>query len=296
MISMRHVLCPVDFSEASSASVRHAAAVAAHFSAQLTLLTVDDPLLAQVAAHSGPSLVNETALDLRRFGHEAARLSPSSDFQVAIGKPAPEILRFAREQKSDLIVMSPEGQSGARKVFFGSTTERVLRETTIPVFLPPARHRAATTIAGTARWVNRILAPVDLEAGSRHQASVAGDIARMLSVPLLLVHVLQPVFVPVNVRVARTAVDGARHERAVEQMRALAASLPAGVQVETVVLDGDPSSKICKLAEARDANLIVMGLHSEGLLEPRMGSVTYRILCLTGAAVLALPFKPVHGS
>ncbi|NOT25112.1 MAG: hypothetical protein HOP16_03315, partial [Acidobacteria bacterium] len=38
--------------------------------------------------------------------------------------------------------------------------------------------------------------------------------------------------------------------------------------------------------------LVVMGLHGMPWLGPRMGSVTYRILCLTSTLVLALPPKP----
>jgi hypothetical protein len=38
--------------------------------------------------------------------------------------------------------------------------------------------------------------------------------------------------------------------------------------------------------------LIVMGLHSSPLLGPRMGSVTYRVLCLAHRLVLAVPPEP----
>jgi nucleotide-binding universal stress UspA family protein len=55
------------------------------------------------------------------------------------------------------------------------------------------------------------------------------------------------------------------------------------------VVIGDPAEEIVKVAEARGAGLIVMGLHSSTLLGPRMGSVTYRVLCLTRTLVLALP-------
>jgi nucleotide-binding universal stress UspA family protein len=290
MTSVQHVLCPVDFSDASRSSVPHALAVANYFSARLTLLTVDDPLLAEVAAHAGPSLVSETASDLRRFCAEVSEQAAArASLTVAIGKPAPEILRAAREDKADLIVMSSEGRSGARKMFFGSTAERVLRETTIPVLLTPAAHRASDTIADTARWVNRIIVPVDLSAASAGQVRVAAEIASVLSLPLLLVHVLEPVFVPYNVRVAMGGVDAARRERAEEQLASLAGGLPANVHVETLVLTGDPSTEISKVAAARHANLLIIGLHSEGMLGPRMGSVTYRILCLTRVAVLGLP-------
>ena len=45
------------------------------------------------------------------------------------------------------------------------------------------------------------------------------------------------------------------------------------------MLTGQLSEEIVKLAEAGAPSLIVMGLHSSGLLGPRMGSVTYRVLC-----------------
>jgi nucleotide-binding universal stress UspA family protein len=61
------------------------------------------------------------------------------------------------------------------------------------------------------------------------------------------------------------------------------------VHVEPIVLTGEPSEEIVTLAETRQARLIVMGLHSSGLLGPRMGSVTYRVLCRTNSLVLALP-------
>ena len=65
--AVRHVLCPVDFSDASRAALRQAAAVAEYFGARLTVLTVDDPLLAQVAAHADLALPDETEQELRRF-------------------------------------------------------------------------------------------------------------------------------------------------------------------------------------------------------------------------------------
>src|SRR5262245_16549461 len=63
------VLCPVDFSDPSRAALNYAAAIADHFGARLTVLTVDDPLLAEVAATTGrvPSLERETDKELRRF-------------------------------------------------------------------------------------------------------------------------------------------------------------------------------------------------------------------------------------
>lgn len=55
------------------------------------------------------------------------------------------------------------------------------------------------------------------------------------------------------------------------------------------MLFGEPSEEIAKVANDRDAGLIVMGLHASALRGQRMGSVTYRVLCLAHTPVLALP-------
>jgi len=48
--------------------------------------------------------------------------------KLSRGRPYMEILRYAKETKIDVIVMGSHGLSGLEHVLFGSTTERVLRE------------------------------------------------------------------------------------------------------------------------------------------------------------------------
>lgn len=294
MHPITHVLCPIDFSEASRAPLRLGAAIAEHLHARLTVLTVDDPLLAQVAAHASPSLKSESERELRRFADDTlargngTRLTP--EYAVTMGKPAAEILRFAREHGIGLVVMSSEGRSGTRKMFFGSTTERVLRETSVPVLvMPPSRGHGDVAVEVLARQLNRIIVPVDLTVEATSHLRIASRLATELRAPLLLVHVLEPVFIPHNVRLAMGGVDTARRERAEEQLSTLAESLPDGVHAETMVLTGDPSEEITKLVNTRQAHLIVISLHSSGPLGPRMGSVTYRVISMSHAPVLALP-------
>jgi len=293
------VLCPVDFSEPSRSALCYAAAVADHFGARLIVLAVDDPLLAEVAATTGrvPSLASETRRELQRFCNETLTnisAGPKTiEFRVTLGKPAPAILHEARELQPELIVISSRGRGGIRKMFFGSTTERVLRETTVPVLITPADQRPTPSLSEIASHLKRVIAPVDLTSASPFQLTVAGGIAEALSVPLIIAHVLEPIFVPYNVRLALPGAESARRADADERLSALATSLGPHVRAESMVLMGDPSEEIVKLAQAREANLIVMGLHSSGLLGPRMGSVTYRVLCLTHALVLAIPPKAV---
>ena len=125
------ILCPIDFSEGSAGGLRYAAAVASHFATRLIVLTVEDPLLTEAAdlgtgIHWDPEeCKGEMARFARKvFGPESPVLA-MLEYDVAVGKPAPEILRVARERSCDLIVLSTHGLTGVRKLFFGSTTERV---------------------------------------------------------------------------------------------------------------------------------------------------------------------------
>lgn len=289
------VLCPVDFSEPSRSALTYAAAIADHFGARLTVLSVDDPLLAEVAASSGqiPSLADVTLHELERFCRETVtnyQAGPKKvEFRVTVGKPAVGILHEASAMQADLIVLSSHGRSGLRKLFFGSTTERVLRETTIPVLVTPDAKPTSTSLSEIARHINRIIVPVDLTGASTDQLKVAAGLAEAISVPIIVPYVLEPIFVPYQVRLAIPGAEAARRAEAEETLSRLAARISSRVHVEPMVLTGEPSEEIVTLAKARQAGLIVMGLHSSSVLGPRMGSVTYRVLCRTGALVLAWP-------
>jgi nucleotide-binding universal stress UspA family protein len=292
------VVCPVDFSEPSRAALRFAAAIAEHFGARLTIVTVDDPLLTEVAAATGrlPSLPDESERELRRFCDDTLQQTgPAAravEYVVASGKPATEILRVAREAGAELIVIGSHGRSGVRKMFFGSTTERVLRETSVPVLVTPDEWDHGMSLSAMTAHIHRVVAPVDLTASSPHQVEVAAHIAAALSVPLILANVIEPVFIPYRVRALMPGADAERRLAIEEQLTALATSAARGAVTESVVVTGEPSEEIVKLARVRNARLIVMGLHSSGMLGPRMGSVTYRVLCLAEALVLALPPVP----
>jgi manganese transport protein len=56
------------------------------------------------------------------------------------GKPAEAILRTAREEKCDLIVMATHGHRGLSDIIYGETIDKVRHESEIPIFLlkPPA--------------------------------------------------------------------------------------------------------------------------------------------------------------
>lgn len=69
------------------------------------------------------------------------------------GDPALQILRFAKEQQADLIVMGTHGRRGVKRLFMGSVAEHVVRCATQPVLTVHAHAKESAqepTLAGAA--------------------------------------------------------------------------------------------------------------------------------------------------
>jgi universal stress protein A len=289
------VLCPIDFSDASRAALLHARAIARHLGRSLIVLTVEDPLLTEamdLGTGSGWH-PEDTRRELSRLATRLLQASAEEavdvEYEVRVGKPAVQILECARAHGCDLIVMSTHGLTGIRKLFFGSTTERVLRETTIPVLAVHPLAEAPQSAADAHRVIGRILVPVDLTPTSLAQVQLARRIAEPLGLPIVITHVVEPVRSPLADRLHLTGIELERRTRAEDALAELAATLPRRLPAEGLVAYGDPAEEIAKISHDRRAGLIVVGLHGTPMLGPRMGSVTYRILCLASGLVLALP-------
>jgi nucleotide-binding universal stress UspA family protein len=289
------ILCPIDFSDASAGALRYAAALSVHFATRLIVLTVEDPLLTE-AVDLGTGVVWKPEDAKREMAQFAARIFGSDspalntlEYDVAVGRPAPEILRVARERSCDLIVISTHGLTGVRKLFFGSTTERVLRETSKPVLITPPHDPGPLQVHDAKRLIRRVLVPVDLTAGSLHQVQAARAVGEALDLPLILVSVVEPLKTRLAARLNLAGVEADRRAVAEDGLNELAATLPRQLHAEALVAYGDPAEEVAKVARDRQAGMLVMGLHGSPLLGPRMGSVTYRVLCLSSTLVLAIP-------
>lgn len=288
------VLCPVDLSQPSTAPLHYGAAIAAHFGGELVVLAVDDPLLAEAASiRHYPPLGLATEEELRRLTGVAvpARGAASIRCVAAVGKPAARIAAIATDIHANLIVMSSRGRRGIRKMLLGSTTERVLRETRTPVLVVPDDHELRTSLTDSRHGIHGVLAPVDLTACSQSQVRTAAAVATGLSVPLVLAHVIEPLHIPAGSGLDAASIETSRRATAEEHLASLRQAEASAA--ETLVLSGEPAADIAATAARRDLGLIVMGLHGSGWTGPRLGSVTYRVLCLTHSMVLALPAEIV---
>ena len=79
---------------------------------------------------------------------------------VPYGRPAPEILDQVSRFEADGIVMATHGRTGLAHLLYGSTTEAVLAESPIPVFLVHARPGKPVAAAFEPK-AGRLLVPLD---------------------------------------------------------------------------------------------------------------------------------------
>jgi nucleotide-binding universal stress UspA family protein len=63
----------------------------------------------------------------KRYENKMGALKTNYEFQVVCGVPFLEIIRFARAQKIDCIVLGASGTSDIKRITFGSTAENVAR-------------------------------------------------------------------------------------------------------------------------------------------------------------------------
>ena len=82
-------------------------------------------------------LIEQQVMDyLNKAGENLRNKGAIVNTRVSIGSnAAEEILKVADKIKVDLIAMSTHGRSGLRRLAFGSVTDKVLREASIPVLV-----------------------------------------------------------------------------------------------------------------------------------------------------------------
>ena len=226
------ILCPIDFSDESRNALQWAAALAAKYRTRLTVLNAVDPLLAQAAhARYGVDLAKETEPAVRAF--LGAALPPAAAgvaapaIDVRIGEASSVILETADRDHVDLIVMGTHGLGGARKLFLGSTTEHVLRQTRVPLLTIPAGGPHVLLDASGPRFsLESIVAATDFSDASRDAVSWAAEFAHDFAARLVVTHVVAPVVVPTQWQVYVESADEERVREARERLEKWLKNLP----------------------------------------------------------------------
>lgn len=275
------VVCGVDFSEDSGRALRWADLIARRLGQPLIVAHAVEPLLASAAQMEyGDNAIEATLLpELKQFVTQAIGDQSQPRLQLGVGEPAGVVRGTALSANAGLIVLGTQGLGQAGRLWFGSTTTRVLRETTMPVLaVPPGA--AARSDAGPR--IDEIIVGTDFGGASSAAIAAADELGKIFGIPVTALHAVPEVAAPERWGhiVAKAVEDGLRDARA-----QMGATVPGHWTSD--VRTGSAAGVLVEAASGRHA-LIVVGL-SGIQAGHRPGTTAYRVLWDADAPVLAVP-------
>ncbi len=213
---------------------------------------------------------------------DAREIARSEDIHILTdlkqGEPFEKIVSVAEEENCDLIVMGRCGRNHLERELMGSVTARVIGHTTKNVMVVPE--------SGTLAWNTIILAtdgsPFSSAAVETAITRARDNTSKLTAVSAVYANeefqALAPAIVDELGDKAKTCLDEIRARAAAE-----------GVEMETLVREGEPHQVITQVAGERGAEVIIMGSHGrKGFSKLLMGSVTERTIGYAQCPVLVV--------
>jgi nucleotide-binding universal stress UspA family protein len=283
----RHLLCPVDFSDASRKALEWSSRFSKEIGARLTVLHVLDTALLSVGnLVAAPDIFAELR---RRTDEGFAPLKKELDlkhakFEFEEGVPEDVIVNAATERGADLVVMGTHGLSGFEKFFLGSVTEKVLHRARVPLLTLSPSVEAQRT-AGSRGAGREVLMAVDL--GPESQAVVRHGVwlAEHFRAKPVALHAVARPYVILN-EASFEPLGQMEVERLMESLTAarrkdLEAILPESESspIEAIVTVGSAFESLRGIVEERPVDLVVMGAGDHGEAGIRwLGSTCHKMV------------------
>lgn len=288
-LAIRNLLVATDFSTASDAAVKYAAAWATRLGAAL-----------HVAHFIQPAMSSEGFAEImkKRWQEGRAGMTAIAESPILRGVPRVEHLEamnveegladLVRQCSIDLLVLASSGRRGLAKVVSGSIAEASLRALSCPVItLGPQATRAAVPVPPRT-----ILVATDLTPASDRALTYARALAWEWKSGLHLLRVVKPTR---NGGVVNPGVlDRVKESLMRSSVGKLAAEPPYGATIRY----GRPAEEILRSAHEVGADLIVLGAHAAPGFSFYTGRRTvYRVICDARCPVLttrdaAVPWNP----
>jgi nucleotide-binding universal stress UspA family protein len=266
-VTFRNILLASDYSASANLAMPYAAGMARSFGATLYAMHVQEPINYALPPGTWQGLELTRGMEEKFLVEAIRRDFPEVRPHVlhADGVVWRAVDLAIRKHEIDLVVVGTRGRTGIGKALLGSVAEEILRHARCPALTvgPQACHEA-----GRRGRIASILFATDFGAASLAAAPIAVSLAEEYQAKLTLLHVMEK-------RVAgQMDMPCDASEKCEERLRALVAEEVKMWCEPHYVVDcgvGDRSGaaweRILGQAQARDVDLIVMGVHEpEGLL------------------------------
>jgi nucleotide-binding universal stress UspA family protein len=284
----RRILVPLDGSAQAEEALRVAQALAMRLGAWLVLL------------HAAPLPGEETGaaqaeLDLEAHVERLREQGCDAEAVVRYDRPARSILRSARVEHADLIVLAPQQRAGLERLLHRSVTAGVIPHARVPVLVVPPTASAGGSPTLLTAPEGRILVPLDGSALAEQAVLAAIGLARALGQRLLLVNVVSPLPLAGPIPESMTLAAHAQFDRESEAHTYVAAvrsliTSETPLKVQTSVAVGDPRVELPRIAQSHHVSLIAMTTHGRsGLARFLFGSVAIAVSQRSPVPVLIVP-------
>ena len=202
--------------------------------------------------------------------------------ELRTGDVYEEIKGSIVDVKPDLIVMGTHGRRGVERWFIGSTTEKLLRHSPVPLVTISA---AGDKALSTPRF-RRILVTTDFSEGTADALAYAFSVAQENDSEVTLLHVLHDISADVAGKYQDSLIDGIR-----KQLEGL---VPAGArnwcEIVMRVETGIPYRIILRTLEDEKVDLLIMNIHGKDMLDRALlGSTAERVVRAASCPVMMIP-------
>ncbi len=263
-----------------------ALAQASEFGADLILFHAYDTLVVAASETSGIRYYDYAAAartemkHLEPLANRARAAGLRCEIVVRPGLPADQILAYTQEREIDRIVMGTHSPGPIGKLLVGSVAEAVLRSAAMPVYII-----GPDVVDGSTRHfaTQTILCALSLLDTSHVVAAFAAELAAQHSARLILQHVIKP-------QEAREVLAGRTIGDFENDLLALVPEEYQGkIQVQAIVVPGDPTEELLYQARAQQADLVVLGAQGASAFAAitRHG-VVYKLLAHSHIPVMTL--------
>ena len=288
MITISKILCPVDFFPASDAAVTYAAGLAANYDATVHLLHVITPVVptqyefaintVEIMRSIEKAAKEEMDALLTRLknAHVQAQMS------IYVGDVYDEIKRAIDIVKPELVVMGTHGRRGVERWFMGSTTERLMRHSPVPLL---TISETGEKPAMTPRF-RRILVTTDFSDGTPDALRYAFSVAQENDSQITLLHVVHDVAADVSGKYRDSLIKGVDKQL----LDLVPPEARNWCDVNTRVETGVPYRIILRMLEDENIDLLVMNIHGKGMLDRALlGSTAERVVRAASCPVMLIP-------
>lgn len=298
----RKILLPLDGSQLSEGIIPYASQLAAGLGAKLTVLYVAQPATGgrRAPAPSVTRVPEGTVMAVKDYLQEAeARLkqggAPQVASQVVAGEPAPEIVRLAGAGGYDLIAMATHGRSGLGRWVFGSTTDKVLHSTALPMLL--IRPKPSGQGQPAPRPINTLVVPLDGSSLAENVMPVAEGLSRWMTLKMAVLRIVPSVgmlYAGFEPYAYDPALDKDLDKLAGQYLKNVTEGLQRqGVQATAHQLRGYAASQIISFAEGMPGSMVVMSTHGRsGVGRWLLGSVADRVVRSSSEPMLLIRATP----